>query len=115
MPPLKRDNPEAVIQKAIIKELRYREWDVMETHGNEFQKGFPDLWCMHRIYGGRWVEVKNPLAYSFTSAQKTWFPRFESNGIGIWILVSANPSEIQKLWTEKANWRTYFRAANGLR
>lgn len=106
---------EADIQKAIIKELRYREWVVMETHGNEFQKGFPDLYCMHFTYGARWVEVKRPEGFSFTKAQQECFPKFELCKIGIWILVSEHPSEISKLWTEAPNWRVYWRQLNGVR
>ena len=56
----KGKGPERVIQDAIIKMLRYKGWHVMETHGNIYQKGFPDLFACHSKYGHRWIEVKLP-------------------------------------------------------
>ena len=114
MEPLKpktRQGPEAKIQEAIIKELRFREWLVKETHGNMFQSGFPDLFCSHRKYGSRWVEVKNLPKYSFTPAQHQWFPMFKAHGCGIWILVDSTPEEINKLFLPP-NWEYYYNKKN---
>ena len=86
MPERNKKGPEAKIQEEWIKFLRAREWLVKETHGNMFQKGFPDLYIHHPRYGARWVEVKNPEAYSFTPAQKEWFPQFMAVHAGIWVL-----------------------------
>lgn len=110
MNPLKvksRVGPEAIIQAAIVKELRFREWFVKETHGNMFQSGFPDLYAAHPRRGTRWIEVKNPLAYSFTKAQMEDFPRFAAAGVGIWILVAPTQEELDKL-DKPANWHTYL-------
>ena len=70
----KRGRPEAKIQKAIIEYLKIRDWCVMPTHGNMYQQGFPDLYAVHHNNGTRWIEVKNPVAYSFTPAQRKFFP-----------------------------------------
>jgi hypothetical protein len=99
----RQNGPEAKIQNAIIEKLRGGEWLVVVTHGNEFQKGLPDLWCAHRHYGVRWVEVKNTVNYRFTDAQMELFPAMQSKGVGVWVLQSAEPSELQKLM-EPANW-----------
>ena len=80
---------------------------MIPTHGNEFQMGLPDLYCAHSLYGQRWIEVKNPLAYSFTKAQLEIFPAMQSKGISIWILTSAEPSEFKKLM-EPPNWYVYL-------
>lgn len=102
-----KNGPEAKIQKDIIDFLTVREWFVKETHGNMYQSGFPDLYCCHRMYGSRWVEVKNPEKYSFTPAQLETFPMFGAKGVGIWVLVAATEVEYRKLFGP-ANWYTYL-------
>lgn len=103
-----KKGPEAKIQEAIIKELRYREWLVKETHGSIYQSGFPDLFAGHRVYGARWIECKNALAYRFTTAQLEWFPQFSAAHIGIWVLTSAEPHELNKLMGPP-NWFQYLK------
>jgi len=53
------------------------------------------------------VEVKNPLAYSFTAAQLRVFPALAAKGVGIWILTSARPEELQLLM-KPPNWYQYL-------
>jgi len=103
--------PEAVIQDAIIKFLRERGWFVNPTHGNMYMRGFPDLYACKRRYGPRWIEVKNPEAYSFTPAQIEMFPRFSAEGVGIWILTAATQREYDKLF-KPPNWWTYLKIPN---
>ncbi len=106
--PKPRKGPEAKIQAAIIAALQLRGWHVMETHGNLFQSGFPDLYATHKMYGGRWIEVKNKASYRFTAAQIQNFPKMVSNGSGVWVLVSAEQSEIDKLFSAP-NWWVYLK------
>lgn len=101
-----KDSPERRIQDAIIEMLTIRGWYVMETHGNMFQRGFPDLYATHSQFGGRWIEVKNPEQYSFTAAQLECFPKMTAFGTGIWILVAATECEYNKLF-KPANWWVY--------
>lgn len=84
------------------------EWLVKPTHGNAFQSGFPDLYAAHAKYGARWIECKVEGKYKFTPAQKLWFPQFSAAGVGIWILVSSEQSEIDKLF-RAANWYQYLK------
>lgn len=102
-----RQGPERVIQDEIVKFLRFREWLVRETHGNMFQHGFPDLYATHRRYGPRWIEVKNPKAFSFTPAQMEFFPLLCAHGSGVWIMTAATDEEYQKLYGP-ANWAMYL-------
>lgn len=102
-----KKGPEAKIQDDIIIYLKERDWDVIVTHGNVYQHGLPDLYCMHDRYGARWIEVKNPEKYSFTKAQRNVFPRFAKKNIGIWILTAATKEEYDKLF-EKPNWWSFF-------
>lgn len=103
-----RKGPERIIQDALLKFLRGREWMVKETHGNMYQSGFPDLYCHHRRYGQRWIEVKNSKSYKFTPAQMEWFPIFSASNCGIWILTDATEQEYKKLWSPP-NWHTYLK------
>jgi hypothetical protein len=102
--------PEFKIQKAIIRYLRQRDWFVRATHGNQYQRGFPDLFAAKRRYGMRWIEVKNPASYKFTDAQLECFPKFSSNNVGIWILTAGTDVEYDKLFGSP-NWASYLPVA----
>lgn len=108
-----KTGPEAVIQNQLIAFLTLRQWYVKETHGNMFQAGFPDLYATHYKHGIRWIEVKNPLKYSFTPAQLEDFPKLSANGTRIWILTAATESEYAKLFKE-ANWHTFLMNMKGI-
>ncbi len=97
--------PEAIIQTAIIRELKAQDWYVKVMVGNIYQYGVPDLYVAHRSRGQRWIEVKNPKSYSFTPAQAIEFPLLSNYGVGIWILFSVD--DIHKL-SKPANWQEYF-------
>jgi len=105
-----RKGPEAIIQNAIIRYLRARDWFVRPTHGCQWQAGFPDLFCAKRRYGIRWVEVKCSTGYKFTDAQLRTFPQFSKNGTGIWILTEASDSSYEKLF-KPPNWASYLPVA----
>jgi len=99
--------PERKIQDAIMEYLRVRGWYVMQTHGNMYQSGFPDLYATHSTYGVRWIEVKNPEHYAFTPAQMDCFPKMCANGSRIWILTGATDMEYDKLF-KPCNWYSYL-------
>lgn len=103
-----RDNPEAKIREKIKNKLMSFGWHVFVTHGNKYQHGFPDLYAIHKTHGARWIEVKNPAAYEFTAAQLQNFPLFTACNIGVWVLVSDEQSEIDRLF-KPANWWTYLK------
>lgn len=83
------------------------DWFVIRTHGNEFQMGLPDLYCSHFVHGVRWIEVKNPITYSFTPAQLEVFPKLSANNVGIWILTSDGVDEMNKIF-QPPNWHLYL-------
>lgn len=95
--------PEAIIQNAIIKKLKAHDWYVKVMVGNMYQFGIPDLYVAHRKYGQKWLEVKNPLKFSFTDRQQENFPLMDAAGVGIWILFSDSDEELGKLF-KPANW-----------
>lgn len=103
----KRSGPEAKIQENIIKRLKQEGWHVMPTHGNMYQSGFPDLYATHARYGVRWIEVKNPEAYSFTAAQLLNFPLMWAHGSPVWVLIDDSDEEMSKLF-EPCNFHLYM-------
>lgn len=104
-----RKGPERKIQDAVIKMLRVKGWYVMQTHGNMYQCGFPDLFACHSKYGQRWIEIKKPnmVGSKFTPAQLEHFPKLVANGSGVWILVAATETEYEKLFS-RPNWWSYL-------
>jgi hypothetical protein len=99
--------PEYIIQKDLVKLLESKGWFVKETHGNQYQSGFPDLFCTHRIYGHRWIDVKVAGRYRITPAQRRDWPKFCKAGSGVWILVAATETEYKKLFRAH-NWWHYL-------
>lgn len=87
--------------------LKVRDWSVKTMHGNVYQSGVPDIYACHLKYGARWIEVKNPVGFSFTPAQMAYFPELASKNVGVWILMSAEESELAKLFGPP-NWHTYL-------
>lgn len=102
-----RERPEAKIQAEIKARLESLGWFVRETHGNAYQSGFPDLYATHPRFGQRWIEVKNSVQYHFTPAQIKCFTTWSGHGIKIWVLSSAEDSELKKLFAP-ANWHEYL-------
>ena len=103
---LSSSGPERDIQEIVKFELAKNDWEVKETYGNIFQSGLPDLYAMHRDYGARWIEIKNPKGYTFTPAQVTTFPMFDAHGVGVWILDA--PNQLDRLF-QPHNWRSYLK------
>ena len=103
-----KHGPEWHIQQAIIQMLRQKGWHVEIMHASALLSGIPDLFAGHPNYGGKWIEVKNPVSYHFTPAQRKKFPVWNKYGIGIWILGAATKHEYMKLFDEPNFWK-YWR------
>ncbi len=107
-----KHGPEFYIQRDLIEYLKARGWLVERMIGNAFQLGIPDLFCYHPKWGYRWIDVKQPGRYSFTKAQKIKWPEWETYGVGIWIVTSADQEGYNKLFAPP-NWREYWKASWG--
>ena len=105
--PNRRRRLESVIQKKIKEALEIRGWTVMVTHGNMYQKGFPDLYAYQRSFGSRWIEVKCPENPTFTPAQLEYFHKMASAGVGVWVLLSEEQDELDLLF-KRPNWHHYL-------
>lgn len=104
------DGPERQIQDAIKATLEERGWYCKDTHGNIFQYGFPDLYVCHKMYGARWIEVKNPKGYQFTPAQLKTFPMMQAHGCGVWVATDSRWETLEKLLFSPSNWWRYLDA-----
>jgi len=106
MKPLKRKpRLEKEIENALRKALKKAGWHTWKTHGNRFQAGFPDLYCLHPIHGQRWIEVKRPKTGRLTAPQVAQFELFESFGVGVWVLDSESTTG---LLGASPNWRDFL-------
>jgi hypothetical protein len=104
-----KTNPEAKIQTALETFLVLRQWFVRPLHGDASNYGWPDLYCCHKQYGQRWIEVKLPemRGSKFTPAQLEWFPKLSGSGAGIWIMTAADEHEYSVLFRPQ-NWYHYL-------
>lgn len=102
------DKYERQIQKDLVAFLKARGWHVERMLANSYQAGIPDLYCFHKKWSERWVEVKRLHDYSFTRAQRLKWPQWEAAGIPIWILTAATQEEYDKLFVPP-NWRDFWK------
>ena len=102
------DKRELQIQRELVAFLKARDWHVERMLGNAYQTGIPDLYCYHRKWSERWIEVKRPEGYSFTLRQRQKWPAWEKAGIGIWILTAATQQQYDLLFGPP-NWRSFWR------
>ncbi len=101
-----KKGPEAVIQNRLIDLLTLEDWFCIETYGSIFQSGLPDIFAVHKEYGCKWIECKNPKKYSFTPAQIKTFPMFTAYGVGIWIITDPDKRDII---FNSPNWQEYLK------
>lgn len=99
--------PEAKIQADIMAMFRRRGWFVVNIHGNAFQFGLPDLFCSHKVYGQKWIEVK--YRTTFTKAQKDKFPKMAAAGVKIWVMTEASEEQYHRVITLPPNWHLFMR------
>jgi len=103
-----KHGPEWYIQRDLMVYMKARGWHVERMTGNMYQKGIPDLYCYHKTWGERWIDVKNDGKYSFTDDQKRKWPIWERAGIGIWILTGANQQQYDLIF-KPPNFRSYWK------
>lgn len=80
-----RNKIETQIEKKIIHELEKQGWFVKKVHGSGTSKNWPDLFCAHKVYGKRWIEIKQPRG-RLSGGQIKEFIKWSEHLIGIWIL-----------------------------
>lgn len=104
----KIDDPEMKIQVAIEEKLTLLGWYVKRMHGSLYQSGVPDLYVAHISYGQRWLEIKNPLKYEFTTAQLKEFHLMAAARVGIWI--ATDVLQVPDLLFKPPNWHLFLPA-----
>lgn len=88
-------------QKQLRIFMELKGWLVEKSHGNPYQKGWPDLLCFHPMYGTRWIEMKQSERERLTPAQIVTFTKWQKYGARIYILTGVE--DYPKLWKEP-NW-----------
>ena len=104
--PRNKHGPEWRIQKEFVRYLQDRNWHVERMVGNAYQTGIPDIYAMHIEFGQRWIDLKNPVSYEFTAAQRRKWPIWAAYGTPIWIITCND--DYPKLF-EPPNWRKYWK------
>jgi len=99
-----KHGPEYYIQQDIRKFLELRGWIVRVISAGLHNIGLPDLLGMHKKYGLRLIEVKNPASFSFTSAQYKWYPIYCKNGGPVYIMTGANEENYARLFRSSNLW-----------
>ncbi len=96
--------------------LRDRGWFVRTTHGNAYQKGFPDLFCYNADFSKapfgalRMIDTKVEDRHRYTKAQCIEWPKWEAGNVGIWILMGYTEEWYAKLF-DPPNFRDYWKDA----
>lgn len=85
------------IQESIRDRLHMMGWRTKKIHGNRFQVGLPDLYAYHKVYGQRWIEIKDPKG-DLRFEQVKIIREFGQHGVGVWILEDIK--DIVKLYKE---------------
>ncbi len=100
-----RTTPEDAVQEKIIIFLNQRGWMVEKMHGNAFQKGIPDLYCWNAgLQMHRWIDVKVEGRHEYTKSQCQKWPKWEKNGLGVWIMMDATEEWYAKLFEPHNFW-----------
>jgi hypothetical protein len=96
---------EKQVTEAVITWLRARGWWCKKTHGNQYQKGWPDWYISHPDHGPKWVELKSQRPdHKLEASQKIWFSQAERHGVGVWVMTGVAD---YRLLFEKPNWKDY--------
>lgn len=92
-------------QEALRKVMKEHGWLTKKMHGNAYQSGIPDLYCIHPVYGARWVEMKKSYQDRLTPDQIRVFGELSQYGAKIWILMG--PENYQWLFMP-SNWQQWL-------
>jgi hypothetical protein len=92
-------------QEELRKFMRALGWHTEKAHGSLFQKGWPDLFCMHVKHGVRWVEMKRPGQGELELSQVKLFRQWSSHGVGVWVLTTV--ADYSKLF-QPPNWHWWL-------
>lgn len=87
------------------KFMRAAGWHTEKTHGSLFMEGWPDLYCIHKQHGSRWVEMKRPGDGELEASQKKKFQLWLDHGMGVWILTKVE--DYPRLF-DKPNWHWWL-------
>ena len=74
-----------------------------KAHGSAYQRGWPDLYCVHPNFGSYWIEMKRP-GEQLRQTQMDRIRKWHKFGVRIFVLEGAH--QVNRL-LEKPNWWHY--------
>lgn len=95
------------IEHALRALMKSKGWYTLKMHGGMFQSRLPDLYCMHRTYGTRWIELKMPSTGKLSHQQIKEFTLWWKYGTKVWILTGGTEKDYEKLF-KPCNLQTYL-------
>ena len=81
-------------------------WHTEKSHGNAYQSGWPDLYCMHPEHGQCWIETK-VRGKKLEASQVTTFLKWHKHRVRIYIITSVD--DLILVYKHKPpNWPEYY-------
>lgn len=91
-----RERPEQIGQQHLRRHMHQLGWHTEKFSGGPYQNSIPDLLCMHKLYGQRWVEMKDRIAGKLSPGQIRKILKWHQYGVQVWIL--HDEKDYQKLF-----------------
>ena len=106
--PIFRTRPEDAIQGRVVLFLEARGWLVERIIGVAAQSGLPDLYCYHKDFGSKWIDIKVKGNCTMTPRQCQKWPVWEAKGRDIHIMYEATEEDYRNIFGP-ANWRELWK------
>lgn len=97
-----RGHPELDGSKRLRAVMKKAGWWTGKTHGNQFQRDWPDLFCCHKSFGIRWIETKSTTG-KLSVGQGNLAAEWARFGVGVWVL--RDERDYEWLFREPNWWR----------
>lgn len=97
----RREHPEKKGEKELRDYMGRQGWLTVKLAGSIFQKGLPDLLCVHPDHGIKFIEMKSMVG-KLSDVQFAMFTRMSRFGAKIYICVNAK--DYDKIF-DPPNWK----------
>lgn len=92
-------------------------WNVNNTHGNQYQKGYPDKYITHSNHMPKWVEYKvieEDGYVKWTDAQRKIFPLWLANNVPIYVIAAYDLRGKENFRERKRLYTKLFESPNAI-
>jgi hypothetical protein len=101
---MSKQRKEAEGQLRFVKRCRECGWYTKKLHGSKYQSGLPDLLLIHKLYGVKFVEMKQPGEPLRSTQKAVFYDMWSIGGAKIWVL---HDEDDYDLLFEEPNWMDY--------